>query len=118
MATDAEDWGIARAVHPVLAEVDGIATTPDEWDTLVDLLVEADLPVEVYDLAVDVLHDRVQWPRLRPVASMPKNQRLSPARAEVCRELIALGYTGSWSHTLADLRARLDNLRQTGQMTI
>ncbi|MCH1867057.1 hypothetical protein [Nocardioides sp. CFH 31398] len=80
-----------------------------QWDQRLDLLVEADLPVVIFDLAVDVLHPPAQG---EAAMRMPWRRAGFANRAAVQDELRRLGHQGSLSLTAADLWAVLDGLRR------
>lgn len=64
-----EAWAYAVAAVPKLLALQGRAWAmrpkacrTGDWHALVDLLLDLDLPVPVYDLAIDVLHDAASMP--------------------------------------------------------
>lgn len=99
-ATDAESFALARVLWPVLHEVE---TESTEWSAREQHLLTCDLPVQVYDLAVDVLHP----------GPPPLPQR-KLTRADAVAELRRLGYTGSINLSTGVLRRMLQDRERTG----
>lgn len=100
-ATDDESFAMARCLWPVLAEVENV----DDWEKVVDTLLNAELPVGVYDLAVDVLHARLHLPSSDAVAVMTRDQVIDALRQS--------GWNGRvTTTTLAKLRQTLELVRR------
>ena len=103
-----------RSVHIALGLRSQTTCKAADWQALLDLLLEAGVPVEVYDAAVDVLHHTA----LMPCQCQSCTALADAADKQISRPgtLRALGSTArAGSNALTLIRSRYD---QTGRYRV